>query len=342
MFDLAEGLRTSRLARATRRAMQLHSFGSLRPVVCVGVLALGVLAVAPSAHAQPDLDPCARSIETAEQLYVEQLYDDVEPQVLECVYADGALPADLQAAYRLLALTQIKQGEIEAARATVVKILGVDFTYEPDPLADLPLYVALVDVVKDQLRVEAAPEAPQGVPLLASRPPQSAEPSFASRVDVNSASAADLQAVRGIGPAIAERIVAYRAQNGPFQTVDDLDAVRGIGPTNLEAMRSALTVGYVAPRVRAGGGVAGAALPDTSPTEPTPTPEAAPAGSLINLNTATAEQLESLNGIGEVLAGRIIAYRTENGPFRSLEEVMEVRGIGPGKLEAMRGFATVD
>jgi comEA protein len=56
----------------------------------------------------------------------------------------------------------------------------------------------------------------------------------------------------------------------------------------------------------------------------------------ININTATAIELERLDGIGPVLAKRIVDYRDANGPFGALEELMDVSGIGPKKLERMR------
>lgn len=52
----------------------------------------------------------------------------------------------------------------------------------------------------------------------------------------------------------------------------------------------------------------------------------------ININTATKEDLQQLPGIGEVLACRIIAYRTENGSFSSVNDLIHVDGIGSGKL----------
>lgn len=55
----------------------------------------------------------------------------------------------------------------------------------------------------------------------------------------------------------------------------------------------------------------------------------------ININTATAQQLTALPGIGELLAGRIIDYRTANGPYAAPEELLNVEGIGAGKLEAI-------
>ena len=56
-------------------------------------------------------------------------------------------------------------------------------------------------------------------------------------VDVNHAEVAELVELPGVGQAIAERIVEYRKQNGPFKSVDDLREVTGIGPKTLEALR---------------------------------------------------------------------------------------------------------
>lgn len=62
----------------------------------------------------------------------------------------------------------------------------------------------------------------------------------------------------------------------------------------------------------------------------------------INLNTATRGELESLPGIGPVLAKRIVEYRRQNGPFRTVEELQSVSGIGPSRYAAVRDLVTVD
>lgn len=64
-------------------------------------------------------------------------------------------------------------------------------------------------------------------------------------------------------------------------------------------------------------------------------------GALININTATASELESLPGIGAVLAGRIVTYRTANGPFEAIEDLMDVSGIGEGYYAQLRDLITV-
>lgn len=65
------------------------------------------------------------------------------------------------------------------------------------------------------------------------------------------------------------------------------------------------------------------------------------ASELVNINTATQEQLEELPGIGPVTAAKIIAYREEFGPFASVEAIQEVSGIGPVKFEGMKDLITV-
>lgn len=73
---------------------------------------------------------------------------------------------------------------------------------------------------------------------------------------------------------------------------------------------------------------------DAGPQEPQSGP--------LNINTATAAQLETLDGIGQVLAQRIVDYRNANGPFASVDDLLEVNGIGPGILETIRPQITIE
>lgn len=69
-------------------------------------------------------------------------------------------------------------------------------------------------------------------------------------------------------------------------------------------------------------------------------PAAVP-GALINVNTASAIELEALPGVGEVIAQAIVDYRTENGPFTSVDQLLDVSGIGDATLENIRELVTV-
>ncbi|WP_436760658.1 helix-hairpin-helix domain-containing protein [Streptosporangium sp. V21-05] len=74
---------------------------------------------------------------------------------------------------------------------------------------------------------------------------------------------------------------------------------------------------------------------------PAPVNPVDPATAVIDLNTATPEQLEQLPGVGEVLARRIVEYRDAHGGFRSVEQLRDVNGIGDRKYAEMRDKARV-
>lgn len=72
-----------------------------------------------------------------------------------------------------------------------------------------------------------------------------------------------------------------------------------------------------------------------------PADGAAAPGAVVDLNTATVEQLDTLPGIGPVTASAIVAWRDANGPFSSVEQLGDVDGIGPARLEKLRDLVRV-
>jgi competence protein ComEA len=70
-------------------------------------------------------------------------------------------------------------------------------------------------------------------------------------------------------------------------------------------------------------------------------PEASRVGAVVNINTATTEQLASLPGIGAKTAERILEYRQKNGAFKKIEDLMNVKGIGEKSFLKLKPRITV-
>ncbi len=121
------------------------------------------------------------------------------------------------------------------------------------------------------------------------------------------------------------------------RVIDAIDAAGGARPgADLAALNLAapLTDGtqILVPKAGAAPAGAGTTIPGTGESG---------GGALVNVNTASATELETLDGIGEVIAAAIVDYRTQNGPFTSVDQLEDVSGIGPSTLEAIRDAVTV-
>lgn len=126
-----------------------------------------------------------------------------------------------------------------------------------------------------------------------------------------------------------------------------VDAITAAGGTTAEADTASVNLARPA--------VDGEQVYVASPGEVVPGPPDAPgeagslgeaggpdgAGSLVNLNSATSEELQTLPGVGPALAQRILDWRESNGTFGSVDQLQDVSGIGPVVLEGLRALATV-
>ncbi len=157
------------------------------------------------------------------------------------------------------------------------------------------------------------------------RPSAGAAGAPAARLDLNAATTAQLDALPGVGPGTAQKIVADRAANGPFRSIDDLDRVSGVGPALIDKIRAQVMVNA-------------ALLPVPRPPVPAvPAAPVTPAGPL-NLNTATVEQMDALPRITSTAARNLVAMR-ETLPgrrFTTWEQVDAVSGVGPTALETLK------
>ena len=154
-------------------------------------------------------------------------------------------------------------------------------------------------------------------------------------IDPNVAGDEELDRLPGVGPARALQIVQNREENGPFRTVEDLARVPGIGPASVERLRPFLRLDVaVARSVAARGGWRGAQSAGPAPGGATG------GGGLVDINRATAAELQAIPGIGPVIAERIVTYRGENGPFGRVDDLMQVAGVGEKTLARIAPLVT--
>jgi competence ComEA-like helix-hairpin-helix protein len=146
-------------------------------------------------------------------------------------------------------------------------------------------------------------------------------------VDINSATQQELEAIKGVGPTAAKKIIAGR----PYKSVDELSKA-GINAKAVEAMKPFITAGKAqAVPVTAPAAKAASAMKETKATV-----QKGMAAGLVDINSATQQELEAIKGVGPAAAKKIIAGR----PYKSVDELSKA-GISAKAVEAMKPFVKV-
>lgn len=137
--------------------------------------------------------------------------------------------------------------------------------------------------------------------------------SISVKQDINSASVEALAESRGIGKILALRIVEFRDENGPFESMDGLLSVSGVGYSKLQALQEKFDV------------------------------VSSLRGKIIKLdvNTATAQQLQSVEAISEPLAKMIIEHRENYGVFNSIDELGNIQDITQTEVATLGDYLEV-
>ncbi|SEE52043.1 competence protein ComEA [Arthrobacter alpinus] len=215
----------------------------------------------------------------------------------------------------------------------------------------LVVVLAVIAAALGVLWIEAAGVQGASAQLSSDAPGKVTIPPVGKDPQVGEASAAGEAPIQPIGTAAAQAAglvvhVAGAVKNpGVFtlmpgsRVFQAIDAAGGALPeANLSALNLAATLSdgtqILVP-------VQGQASP-VNPLNPAGPADTGPAPQgLVNLNTATAAQIETLPGVGPVLAERIVAWRTDHGPFTSVEGLNAVTGIGPKLLAGLQELVTV-
>jgi len=138
-------------------------------------------------------------------------------------------------------------------------------------------------------------------------------------ININVADIETLAELPGIGPAKAQAIFEYRTRQESLSSLIELVNIKGIGIKTLAKLLPYLEM------------IGDSTEVYTFVAEETPASDTSLTTGMtekININTASGEQLQNLSGVGEKKAQTIIDYRNENGSFETIEEIMNVKGIG--------------
>jgi comEA protein len=195
--------------------------------------------------------------------------------------------------------------------------------------------IAIVAFAVSPAALAAAKKTPTAEASTASK---SSKSDKIEKVNLNTADEKTIAGAKGVGDKLAQEFV----KNRPYKTWEDVSKVKGVGSgKKLESLKTVLklTEGVGAP---AATGNSSASSSPSSPSKQSSSSSSKLApGTKININTASAEELDKLPEIGPVKAKAIVDYRNANGKFASPEDIMKVPGIKEGTFAKIKDYVVV-
>ena len=215
--------------------------------------------------------------------------------------------------------------------ATAKKIVAGRPYTSVDDLAKAGVSKRVIESIRDQVSVGAETATKSKTASSKTTKANDAKEAATGKVNLNTADAAALEALPGIGAATAKAIIAAR----PIKSFDELDKIRGLGKNRIDALRDLVTTGdEPAPAAAKTAATKTAAAKSTVATKAMPKTAA---GQKVDINTAAKDDLDALPGIGPIKAQAIIEAR----PFKTIEDVMKVKGIKEGEFSKIKDLITV-
>lgn len=155
----------------------------------------------------------------------------------------------------------------------------------------------------------------------------------AGKVDINTAGVQALAVMPGMSAGKAQAAIAYREANGAFASCQELVNVKGIGQKTVDKLLDVCTT--------SSGGAQSAPTPAAAPT-PVAAPTPAAQSGRININVADEATLAAMPGMSAKKAQAAVQYRNANGPFKSCENLSDVKGIGEKTVKKLLDVCTVE
>lgn len=195
-------------------------------VLVVGLLGLGVVRYLEEQRALTVVPTAAGASAAEGGLQLAQEAAPAESEPVLAVHVAGAVARP--GVYRLAEGARVEE---------VLEAAGGPLPEAAPHVLNLAARVVDGEKIYVPTAAEAEAQAQNGLSPAAQGAAQGLSGSGSGLVSINRATAEELEQVKGIGPAIAQAIVEYRTQHGPFQQLEDLEAVPGIGPRTLEKLK---------------------------------------------------------------------------------------------------------